>query len=229
MTNFRTVASGIAVAAALMLQGCYTPQRRCPLLPGPCQRDSSSHGRRLVGAASDVSVRITSRRSRERDPAWRAGIVQGCDHGGAAGRPDDPGRILSDRRIGVPGREPEGSPDACLSAAHGALVRCAWRDVGIEVEQVLRVVLGLHLDQPIEVLAIGGARLDVGLRGIEVRVQSRPNRARILSRSAFARRCARRPASDPPTRRAPRNCGWHRARRRPSMRRGGAHSRLRAG
>lgn len=60
MTNFRKVASGIAVAAALLVQGCYTA-------PTPVSAPQRSIGERFEqswqaarGAASDVGVKVTT-------------------------------------------------------------------------------------------------------------------------------------------------------------------------
>ena len=61
MTNYRTVASGLAVAAALLVQGCYTAP---PPTPVPAQRSMSERFEQswqaARGAASDASVRVTS-------------------------------------------------------------------------------------------------------------------------------------------------------------------------
>lgn len=60
MTNYRTVACGIAAAATLMLAGCYTA-------PTPVSAPQRSISERFEqswqaarGAASDVGVRVTS-------------------------------------------------------------------------------------------------------------------------------------------------------------------------
>lgn len=58
MTNFRTVASGIAVAAAFMLQGCYTTPTYVPAPPSIPERFEASW-QAARGAASDVGVRVT--------------------------------------------------------------------------------------------------------------------------------------------------------------------------
>jgi len=61
MTNYRTVASGLAVAAALLVQGCYTAP---PPTPVPAQRSMSERFEQswqaARGAASDAGVRVTS-------------------------------------------------------------------------------------------------------------------------------------------------------------------------
>jgi hypothetical protein len=60
MTNYRTVASGIAVAALLFLQGCYSA-------PAPVSVPQRSIGERFEaswqaarGAAADAGVRVTT-------------------------------------------------------------------------------------------------------------------------------------------------------------------------
>jgi hypothetical protein len=60
MTNYRTVAGGIAIAALLMLQGCYSA-------PAPVSAPQRSISERFEqswqaarGAASDVGVRVTT-------------------------------------------------------------------------------------------------------------------------------------------------------------------------
>ena len=58
MTHFRTVASGIAVAAAFMLQGCYTTPTYVPAPPSIPERFEASW-QAARGAASDVGVRVT--------------------------------------------------------------------------------------------------------------------------------------------------------------------------
>ena len=58
MTNFRTVASGIAVAAVFMLQGCYTTPTYVPAPPSIPERFEASW-QAARGAASDVGVRVT--------------------------------------------------------------------------------------------------------------------------------------------------------------------------
>ncbi len=60
MTNFRTVATGIAAAAGLMLQGCYTAPAYTPVPVSssiPARFDASWQAAR--GAAADEGVRIT--------------------------------------------------------------------------------------------------------------------------------------------------------------------------
>ena len=61
MTNFRSIAIGVAAAAVLLLQGCYYPPAytAVPTSPSPAARfDASWQAAR--GAASDEGVRITS-------------------------------------------------------------------------------------------------------------------------------------------------------------------------
>lgn len=61
MTKFRTIATGVAAIAGLMLQGCYYPPAYTPVptSTSPAQRfDASWQAAR--GAASDEGVRITS-------------------------------------------------------------------------------------------------------------------------------------------------------------------------
>ena len=60
MTNYRIMAGGIALAAVLMLQGCYTA-------PTPVAAPTRSMGERFDqswnaarGAAADVGVRVTT-------------------------------------------------------------------------------------------------------------------------------------------------------------------------
>ncbi len=61
MTNFRNVAGGIAVAATLVLSGCYTAP---PPTPVPAQRSISERfdqsWQAARGAAADAGVRVTS-------------------------------------------------------------------------------------------------------------------------------------------------------------------------
>ena len=60
MTNFRTVASGIAVAAAFMLQGCYTAPTYVPVpAPRSIPERFEASWQAARGAASDVGVRVT--------------------------------------------------------------------------------------------------------------------------------------------------------------------------
>ena len=59
MTNFRTVAGGIAVAAAIMLQGCYTSPTPVSAPTRPMSERFEQSWQAARGAASDVSVRIT--------------------------------------------------------------------------------------------------------------------------------------------------------------------------
>ena len=58
MTNFRTIACGIAVAAAFVLQGCYYPTAPVPA-PRSMQERFEQSWQAARGAASDVGVRIT--------------------------------------------------------------------------------------------------------------------------------------------------------------------------
>jgi hypothetical protein len=60
MTNFRTLASGIAVAAYFMLQGCYTTPPTPTTVPGrPMSERFEQSWQAARGAASDASVRVT--------------------------------------------------------------------------------------------------------------------------------------------------------------------------
>ena len=60
MTNFRTVASRIAVAAALMLQSCYTTPTYVPApAPPSIPERFEASWQAARGAASDVGVRVT--------------------------------------------------------------------------------------------------------------------------------------------------------------------------
>lgn len=60
MTNFRTVAGGFAVAAAFILQGCYTAPAPVPV---PAARSISERFEQswqaARGAASDAGVRVS--------------------------------------------------------------------------------------------------------------------------------------------------------------------------
>lgn len=58
MTSLRTVASVIAVAAAFMLQGCYTTPTPVPA-PRSIQERFEASWQAARGAASDVGVRLT--------------------------------------------------------------------------------------------------------------------------------------------------------------------------
>src|SRR5262245_15816497 len=58
MSNFRTVATGIAVAAAFMLQACYTAATPVPTQRTMSQRFEQSW-QAARGAAADAGVRIT--------------------------------------------------------------------------------------------------------------------------------------------------------------------------
>lgn len=61
MTNFRTVASGILVAAAFMLQSCYSTPTPAPApAPRSIQERFETSWQAARGAASDVGVRITT-------------------------------------------------------------------------------------------------------------------------------------------------------------------------
>jgi len=62
MTNFRTVASGIAIVASLILQGCYTGPAPAPVtIPGrPMSERFEQSWQAARGAAADVGVRITT-------------------------------------------------------------------------------------------------------------------------------------------------------------------------
>ena len=61
MTNFRSVASVIAVATVFMLQGCYTTPTYVPVpAPRSMQERFEASWQAARGAASDVGVRVTS-------------------------------------------------------------------------------------------------------------------------------------------------------------------------
>jgi len=60
MTDFRTVAGGIAVAAAFLLQGCYTSPTPVSAPTRPMSERFEQSWQAALGATSDVSVRITS-------------------------------------------------------------------------------------------------------------------------------------------------------------------------
>ena len=61
MTDFRTVATGIAAAAGLMLQGCYTEPAYTPVpVSSSIPQRFEASWRAARGAASDEGVRITS-------------------------------------------------------------------------------------------------------------------------------------------------------------------------
>jgi hypothetical protein len=60
MTNFRMAVGGILVAAAFMLQGCYTAPTPAPVpAPRPIQERFETSWQAARGAASDAGVRIT--------------------------------------------------------------------------------------------------------------------------------------------------------------------------
>ena len=61
MTNFRTLARGIAVANAFLLQGCYTSPPPTPTtVPGrPMSERFEQSWQAARGAAADASVKIT--------------------------------------------------------------------------------------------------------------------------------------------------------------------------
>jgi len=61
MTNFRTLASGIAVATAFWLQGCYTSPPPTPTtVPSrPMSERFEQSWQAARGAATDASVKIT--------------------------------------------------------------------------------------------------------------------------------------------------------------------------
>ncbi len=59
MTNFRAVASALAVAAAFILQGCYTAPTPVPVPTRSIQERFEASWQAARGAASDVGVRIT--------------------------------------------------------------------------------------------------------------------------------------------------------------------------
>ena len=61
MTDFRTVARGIAVAAVFLLQGCYTSPPPTPTtVPGrPMSERFEQSWQAASGAAADASVKIT--------------------------------------------------------------------------------------------------------------------------------------------------------------------------
>jgi hypothetical protein len=60
MTRFRTAASGIAVAAAFLLQGCYTTPTPTTVPGRPMSERFEQSWQAARGAAADVGVRITS-------------------------------------------------------------------------------------------------------------------------------------------------------------------------
>jgi len=60
MANFKTVASGIAVAASFILQGCYTAPTPVTVPGRSIQQRFEESWQAARGAAADVGVRITS-------------------------------------------------------------------------------------------------------------------------------------------------------------------------
>ena len=60
MTNFRILAAGIAVAAGLMLQACYTAPPPTPVPTRSIGERFEQSWQAARGAASDVGVRVTS-------------------------------------------------------------------------------------------------------------------------------------------------------------------------
>ena len=60
MTNFRIFAGGIAVAAVLMLQGCYTAPTPVKVPGRPMSERFEQSWQAARGAAFDAGVRITS-------------------------------------------------------------------------------------------------------------------------------------------------------------------------
>ena len=123
MTNIRIAASVIAVAAGFILQGCYTAPTPVPVPSSrsiPERFEQSWQAAR--GAASDVGVRVTHEDRPTGTLRGDQGSSKVVDHGDNAGRRNDPGRILGDRRDIVPGLEPERASDARLSTPHGSLI-----------------------------------------------------------------------------------------------------------
>jgi hypothetical protein len=60
MTNLRTLASGIALVALVMLQGCYTTPPTPTTVPGrPMSERFEQSWQAARGAASDANVRVT--------------------------------------------------------------------------------------------------------------------------------------------------------------------------
>jgi hypothetical protein len=59
MTNYKTIASG-AVAAAFLLQGCYTAPTAVPAPQRSISERFEASWQAARGAASDVGVRVTS-------------------------------------------------------------------------------------------------------------------------------------------------------------------------
>jgi hypothetical protein len=59
MTNFKTLTSGIAVAAVLVLQGCYTAPTPVPVPTRSLAERFDQSWQAARGAANDVIVRIT--------------------------------------------------------------------------------------------------------------------------------------------------------------------------
>ncbi len=60
MNDFRTVAGPFAIAAALLLQGCYVAPTPVAAPTRPMSERFEASWQAARGAASDVSVRITS-------------------------------------------------------------------------------------------------------------------------------------------------------------------------
>ena len=60
MTNFRRFASGLAVAAVFMVQGCYTSPTPVSAPTRPMTERFEQSWQAARGAASDVGVRVTS-------------------------------------------------------------------------------------------------------------------------------------------------------------------------
>ena len=122
MTNFRIFSSGLVVTAVFALHGCYTAPT--PVAAPPTRSISErfeQSWQAARGAVTDVGVSRHLRRSCERDAARRTGRVKSSDLGDHAGRCIHSGRIRGDRRRLAAGREPQGTPDARVPAAHGAL------------------------------------------------------------------------------------------------------------
>lgn len=60
MTNFRILAGGMAVAAALILQACYTAPAPTPAPTRSISERFEQSWQAARGAAADVGVRVTS-------------------------------------------------------------------------------------------------------------------------------------------------------------------------